>query len=92
MGASPQGVIGSLKGMAERPDAFDLVRRLDVPALVLAGEADGVIPAAKNKEAADAFKQATYVSIPGGGHMLMMEYPERIADAFIKFMRQFEKN
>ncbi len=81
MRADPRAVAGSLRGMAERPDMTDFLREIQVPALVIAGEVDELIPARKSEEMAGVLPDCKLVVVPGGGHMAMMEKPQIVAEA-----------
>lgn len=77
----PQGVIGALKAMAERPDSTDLLPSLTVPLVLVHGDADALIPIDRAREVKAAVSQAILVELPGVGHMPMMESPQAVADA-----------
>jgi 3-oxoadipate enol-lactonase len=76
----PEGVIGSLLGLAERSDLTGQLASIQVPALVVAGDADRVNPIERSREMAMLLPHATLVVIPGAGHMPMMEAPKVVAD------------
>jgi len=78
--ADPQGLIGALAGMAERPDRTDLLPQLTVPALVVAGEVDQITDFAAAKAMAEALPQGRFLSIPGVGHLPMTEAPAVLGD------------
>jgi 3-oxoadipate enol-lactonase len=78
--ADPQGLIGALAGMAERPDRTNLLPQLTVPALVVAGEADQITDFADAKALADALPQGRFFGIPGVGHLPMTETPAMLGD------------
>jgi 3-oxoadipate enol-lactonase len=78
--ADPQGLIGSLAGMAERLDQTDLLPQLSVPALVVAAEADQITDFAAAKAMADALPQGRFLGIQGVGHLPMTEAPAVLGD------------
>jgi pimeloyl-ACP methyl ester carboxylesterase len=86
-GTSPLGAIGGALGMKERPDRRSVLERLNVPALLLAGEADGVI--APEKRFPVSRQGITAVELAGCGHMGMMERPEAFAEAIVSFVRSY---
>lgn len=62
---------------------FDLRERLSEirpPALVIGGEVDKMAPYALSMALADALPNVELVKIDGGGHMMMLEQPEKVAD------------
>ena len=67
--ATPNGVMGSLKGMAERADATAWLSSISVPALVLAGKEDAIIPLVRAQTLAQLLGRGWLVEIEGAGHM-----------------------
>jgi pimeloyl-ACP methyl ester carboxylesterase len=62
------------------------LHRIDVPTLLLWGEADRVVPFAQAAVWAAAMPKATTVSFPGAGHLLFEERPDAAA-ALVEFFR-----
>ncbi len=60
------GMLGPLKG---------------VSTLILVGERDVLTPPSHSRVIADALPEATYVEVPGSGHMVMMEAPDAVTAA-----------
>ena len=79
--ADPLAVAGSLRGMAERADMTEFLSEVKVPTLVIAGEKDELIPAQKSEEMVSALPHGRLVLVPGGGHMVMWETPQIVAQA-----------
>ena len=77
----PEGVIGSLKGMAERPDVTGQLGRIHGPAVVVAGDADKLVPLEKSQTMARGLPDSRLVVISSAGHLPMMEAPREVADA-----------
>jgi pimeloyl-ACP methyl ester carboxylesterase len=77
----PAGIVGALKGMAERPDMTEALADICVPAVVLAGTSDQILPVERMQMLAQMLPKGWLVDVPGGGHMLMMEEPQQVADA-----------
>jgi 3-oxoadipate enol-lactonase len=76
-----KGIIASLKGMAERPDALGWLSAISIPSVVLAGEGDGFISLERAQTMAQLLGKAWIVELPGVGHMPMIEAPQATADA-----------
>jgi pimeloyl-ACP methyl ester carboxylesterase len=83
--ASPQGAIGTLIAMRDRPDRNQVLQQTQLPVLLIAGEKDQIIPAEKtfsvNKE------NIIQVTIKQSGHMSMYENPNDLImeiDSFLK--------
>jgi len=79
--ANPRAVSAALRGMAIRPNLTGLLPSIHVPALVIGGEADELITLQRAQETARLLPQGELVMIPGGGHMVMWERPDLVADA-----------
>jgi 3-oxoadipate enol-lactonase len=77
----PKGVVASLKGMAERPDAQGWLATICVPAVVVAGAADMFVPLERAQTMAQLLGKAWIVELPGVGHMPMIDAPQATADA-----------
>jgi 3-oxoadipate enol-lactonase len=88
LNTSPAGIIGALKGMAVRPDSTLLLPGINIPALVLAGDQDQIIPAGKAQAMAAALPRATLATINNAGHMPMLEKPEATTNAIRAFLRR----
>lgn len=84
----PAGAGASL-GMAERVDSTDLVSKLNVPGLVMAGADDPFAPLDASRELAQNMKNARLVKIDGAGHMMMMEQPQAVAAGLNDFLALF---
>lgn len=74
----PEGVIGALLGMAERPDAGPWLGGIRVPTLVITGLEDTLIPSSESEAMAKAIPNAQLRLIPNAGHLVAFER----ADAF----------
>ena len=62
------------------------VERIDVPALVVHGDADRIGPVENGRLLAVRLKRAEYVELPGRGHNLMLEDPQAFARAVLGFL------
>lgn len=80
-----EGIAAGSAGMAERPDSTDLLAGIDVPTLVITGDADTLIPPAATEEMARAIPNAELHIIEGAGHMSNLEAP----DQFTLLLRDF---
>jgi pimeloyl-ACP methyl ester carboxylesterase len=58
------------------------------PALVVSGDLDRMTPARQGAKLAEAIEHARFVSLPGCGHMMMVEQPDAILDVLIGFLRR----
>jgi 3-oxoadipate enol-lactonase len=79
-------IIGTLKGMAVRPDSGPLLPNLSIPVLLLPGGKDQIIPPAKAKAMAAAIRTATLMTIANARHLPMLEQPEATTTAIRTFL------
>jgi len=82
----PEGVAAALRGMAERPDVTPRLSEIDVPALVLCGEHDGISPPDEMRQFAARMPQARFVEMPNAGHMAPLEQPMAVNTAIREFL------
>src|SRR5437763_1865559 len=83
------GTVGSaaaLRGMAERPDVTDELGKINVPALLICGEHDGISPPSEMRQIADHMPHARFVEIAGAGHMSPLEQPGAVNAAIREFV------
>lgn len=83
---SADGAVGCALGMKERPDRVEMLKDGNLPILLLAGEFDEVIPPEKRFPVTG--DRVTAVTLPGVGHMGMMESPENFAYAIGAFLER----
>jgi 3-oxoadipate enol-lactonase len=77
----PEVLSAALRAMAERPDSTLLLSELDTPIVLVHGLADGLIPFERARIVKAAVPEAYLTEIPGSGHMPMLEYPQKTAEA-----------
>ena len=53
----------------------------DIPALVLVGGNDQMLPIEHSRVLADAMPGADFVIVPNGGHLVILEHPREVEDA-----------
>lgn len=82
------GIIGALKGMAERPDRRDLLPKIKVPALVVAGEADQIINLQDAEQMARALPRGEFLAIKGAGHMPMLETKSELGQGLLSLIHR----
>jgi pimeloyl-ACP methyl ester carboxylesterase len=83
---SPAAVAWAQRAMAARPDSFGVLRAADVPALVLRGAEDALIPAAEAAAMVEALPRATFTELPGAGHVAPLEAPAEVAAAITTWL------
>ena len=68
-------------------------RRLDrvrCPTLILAGEADRVVPRVYQERLRNRLPHAQFVSIPDSGHASNIDRPDAVNEAVLKFLHAVE--
>jgi YbgC/YbaW family acyl-CoA thioester hydrolase len=90
MGATPvPGIVGALGAMRDRPESMSLLPTLaGLPALVIAGGSDQLMPVSEMSAMAAAIPGARLVVAPGAGHLPTLETPSVVTDALRTFMAQ----
>lgn len=82
------GIVAALAGLRDREDSRPTLPTIDVPALVLAGEADVLTPPSDAAAMAQAIPNARLVKIPRAGHLSPLENPRAVNAALREFLRQ----
>jgi pimeloyl-ACP methyl ester carboxylesterase len=67
-------------------DATAHLGEINCPTLVVCGGEDKMMPSRYSQFMANMISQARLESIPGAGHMVMLEQPERVATALASFL------
>ena len=76
-----------LRGAGEH-SAWDRLRTLDIPVLVVAGERDSFTPAFLAKAMADEIPRGEYVFIAGGTHVASLEHHSFVDAKILEFLRK----
>lgn len=84
--ADPDAIAWAQRAMAARGDAFDVLRSLTVPVLVVRGSDDALSTRADADAMAVAAADARVVELPGVGHLSAMEDPAGFAGALAGFL------
>jgi pimeloyl-ACP methyl ester carboxylesterase len=84
---SPEGIIGALSGMRDRPDSTELLNQLSCPVLIVHGIDDQLIPIAEAEHMHAVMADSKLVRIPDAGHLPNMEQPELFNRALSDFLR-----
>jgi len=73
--APPAAVAWAQRAMAVRPDSLDTLRAVTVPALVIAGDDDQLMPLTEAEAMVEALPKGRLARIPGAGHLSAIEDP-----------------
>jgi 3-oxoadipate enol-lactonase len=82
---SLEGVLGDLAGMKNRPDSTASLAEVRVPARIIFGAGDQIIPQAEARAMLSALPDAGLNVIPEAGHLVNLEQPE----AYNQLLREF---
>jgi pimeloyl-ACP methyl ester carboxylesterase len=87
---SPATIIATLPGLAERQDSTPLLPQIKIPALVIHGKDDQMMPVENARQMAQALPDWQFSSVPHAGHMSNMENPEFFNRAVESFLRELK--
>jgi pimeloyl-ACP methyl ester carboxylesterase len=79
--APGEAVAWAQRAMAARPDSSAALRAADVPALVVHGGEDAIIPVDAGRAMAELLPQAEMVVLPDSGHLPPLEVPAALTTA-----------
>jgi pimeloyl-ACP methyl ester carboxylesterase len=83
---SPVAIRAAIHRMMHRPDSTPLLASIKVPALVITGEEDELIPIDESRAIASGIAGAKLVVIPRAGHLSNLEQPDAFNDALNAFV------
>ena len=72
--------------MQRRPDQQKTMRRIKVPALIMGGEADTLLPVRRQEFTAGLMPYGKQCVIPRAGHLPPLEKPEAVLQAIENFL------
>ena len=83
----PHNLEAAFQTLVERDDISDRVDRLDVPALVIHGEADTAITLERARDMAERLPDSEWVTVPDAGHAANLTHPEPVNAAIERFLK-----
>lgn len=86
----PDAVAWAQRAMAARPDSAGLLREVDVPALVICGEEDALIPVEAARSMTDLLSGGELVVLPQCGHLPPLEVPAEFTLAVAGWLDAFD--
>lgn len=84
----PEVFVRQMRAMQRRRDQQGTLRRCKVPALVLCGEHDTLVPPKRHEFLAELIPYAELGVIPGAGHWPTLEQPDAVVAAFQGWLKQ----
>jgi pimeloyl-ACP methyl ester carboxylesterase len=88
MKSNPTGVKGCLLAMAGRTDTDPFLEKIEIPALVLCGSLDKLIPAQVMRRMSEKIKDSEFAATPRAGHLTPLENPDFVNDVLAGFLRR----
>ncbi len=86
--ATEEGIAAALRAMAKRPDYTEVLKKLDVPTLVVAGKDDEkVTPPEVVKRICDESNCSLYLEVPDAAHLPPFENPEFFNERIIPWLK-----
>lgn len=82
----PEAIAAASRGMALRPDRMEVLRRLQVPALVITGSRDALMPLPTSEAMHQALRGSRMVVVEGAGHLAHLEAPGPFNEAVAQFL------
>ncbi len=86
LSVSKESVIRTLKALAERDETCFYLPKITVPALIICGENDIVVPPALSESLHKQIKNSEFHVLPDAGHMSNLEQPEKFNELLKKFI------
>lgn len=75
------------RALQRRPDQQKTMRRVKLPALVIAGEADTLVPMRRSEFTAGLMPFGKMQVIAGAGHLASLEQPEAVSEVLADFLK-----
>src|SRR5918993_50014 len=86
--SSPDGVVGALGAMRDRPDSTDLLGKIGVPTLVAGGEEDALSTPEVTGEMARKIPNSRHHTFSGAGHLSNLEASREFNAALLNFLAE----
>lgn len=83
----PERTRRQLAAMRDWEGCYDRLGEITSPALVMVGESDALVPPANSLLLANAIPSSRLVRLPGGGHGVIFQYPDRISEEITAFLK-----
>ncbi len=77
----PDGIVGAVTAMVERPDAMEVLRNTTIPALIIVGRDDPLTPPSDAEAMWEALPYAQLLVLDGAAHAANLEQPDVVNQA-----------
>jgi pimeloyl-ACP methyl ester carboxylesterase len=84
---SAEGVEAAVHAVKNRPESMSTLARAAVPALVITGEEDAIIPVSESEAMQRTIPRSVLVVLPAAGHLSSLEVPDDFSEALANFLR-----
>ncbi len=85
---TPDRFAAQIDALLARPDATEVLARIDCPTLVLCGRDDGWSPVTRHVELRARIRGSRLVMVERCGHMAPMEQPEAVGRAVVEWLEK----
>lgn len=85
-----RSLYGEYRSWIDKPDRLADLAGLGVPTLIIHGVDDGGIPVARADAMHERMVGSTLVRVPGSGHLVTQEHPDRVNEAVRAFLDSLE--
>jgi 3-oxoadipate enol-lactonase len=82
-----EGIEAAIHAVKERPDSFATLERAAVPALVITGDEDAIIPVTESEAIHRVMSRSQLVVLRSAGHLSSLEVPDDFSEALDNFLR-----
>jgi len=86
-GNTAGGIAAAIQAIRDRPDSMATLERAAVPALVITGDEDAIIPVSESEAMHGVMPRSQLVVLPSAGHLSSLEVPEDFSEALGTFLR-----
>jgi pimeloyl-ACP methyl ester carboxylesterase len=81
-------ILRTVQALKDRDSILDRLSEITVPALVIVGEQDRLLPPAYSSEIAQSLNNASMTVIPNAGHLPALERPRATTSAMLSFLEE----
>jgi 3-oxoadipate enol-lactonase len=86
-GNTAEGIEAAIHAIKDRPDSMSTLEHSAVPALVITGEEDAIIPLTESETMHLAMPRSQLVVLPAAGHLSSLEVADDFSEALGNFLR-----